>query len=701
MKKNILFNAITALALPILLIDFANAANIEESTILEYQVTAKKLDESRNKLSPKTGGSSFTFKQSDIENLPQGQATSLNQVLLRAPSVTQGTQGQLFVRGDHANLQYRINGVMLPEGITGFSQSLDTHFADKVDFLTGAMPAQYGFRTAGVVDITTKSGAFEKNNRSELMIGGNNTRQFNQQIGGIKGNLNYYLNATYLENNRGIESTTAARKSTHNDTNQNNLFGYFSYLIDASKRLNLIVSNSNNRFQIPNNPGQSANYSLNGYNNVDSNSLNQKQIESNKFVIAALQGVADNDVEYQLSLYSRYSDLKFRSDYVGDLVFNGIASDLDRSSFANGVQGDFSYELNEKNTLRSGFLLNNNRVKSATNNLVFATDDDGNQTSSDPFAIDEGSSKNSQFVGAYIQNEWKALDKLTVNYGVRLDASYAYVNESQVSPRLNTVYDLTKDTKIHAGYSRYFTPPPVSSISETTRNRFENTTNASESSRNDKVRAERTSYYDVGISHKVTPNLTLALDGYYKQIRNLLDEHQFGNSLIYSPFNYQQGKAYGLEFKADYRKDAFASYFNFSAQNAYGKNIISGQYIHDSEELEYISKNNVTLDHSQSYTMSGGISHSLFGTKYGADFIYGSGLRTGENNLNTMPSYIQFNANISRDVDIIALGKMNLRLALVNIFDKKYQLTDGSGIGVSASQYALRRTAYLIVSKKF
>ena len=34
--------------------------------------------------------------------------------------------GQLHVRGDHANIQYRIDGVTLPEGITGFGQTLDT-----------------------------------------------------------------------------------------------------------------------------------------------------------------------------------------------------------------------------------------------------------------------------------------------------------------------------------------------------------------------------------------------------------------------------------------------------------------------------------------------------------------------------------------------------------------------------------------------
>lgn len=242
-----------------------------------YEITATKLDQSRNKLSPKTGGSAFSFNQKDIDNLPQGQATPLNQVLLRAPSVVANSQNQVHVRGDHGNLQYRINGVMLPEGVNGFGQSLDTHFAQSVEFLTGAMPAQYGLRTAGVVDIKTKNGAALKGGRSELTVGGNDMLRYNQQQGGTKGNLDYYVSATYMQNSRGIESTTAARNANHNDTSQDNVFGYFSYILDASKRLSFIVSNYNNRFQIPNNPNQEAAYDLNG-KTANSNYLNENNL---------------------------------------------------------------------------------------------------------------------------------------------------------------------------------------------------------------------------------------------------------------------------------------------------------------------------------------------------------------------------------------------------------------------------------------
>ncbi len=668
-----------------------------------YEITAKKLDESRNKLSPKTGGSSFSFDQKAVENLPQGQMTGMDQVLLRAPGVAQNAHGQLYVRGDHANLQYRINGVMLPEGVTGFGQVLDTHFADKIDFLTGAMPAQYGLRTAGVIDIKTKGGKFEKNGYSELMTGQNNDFGANQQISGSKGNLNYYLSATYLQNNRGLESPTAARKAIHNDTQQNKLFGYFSYLLDASKRLSFIVGNADSRYQIPNNPGQETTYDLSGNDSFDSRNLSQMQKESNRYAIATLQGVSDSDIDYQISAFTRYSGLDYRSDYVGDLMINGSASNLDRSSFASGLQGDFSKKLNEKNTLRTGFYFNNERNHSSTENYVFDVDSNGDQTSTDPRQINEIANKTSQVYSLYLQNEWKALDDLSINYGARFDAAHTYTNESQLSPRLNANYDLSKKTKIHAGFSRYFTPAPVAKMSQTSLASFSGTTNEAEGNLESygKLRAERTSYYDVGVSHQVDENLTLGIDGYYKKIRNMIDEHQFGNAMIYVPFNFQQGKVFGAEFTADYRKKNFSSYFNLGLQKAFARNIISNQYIHEAEEIEYISKHNVAPDHLQTMTASAGAAYNWLGTKISGDVIYASGLRAGDNNRNTMPAYTIFNSAIARDFDLPRIGKINFRLAGVNLTDKTYRFSNGSGIGINASQYGMRRTFYLIASKSF
>ncbi len=122
-----------------------------------------KLDKARDTIIPDLGATAHTFSEAQIETLSQGANAPFNEVILRAPGVAQDSaaNGDLHVRGEHANLQYRINDVLLPEGITGFGLELDPRFVESMRLITGSLPAAYGFRTAGVVDIQTKSGAFE------------------------------------------------------------------------------------------------------------------------------------------------------------------------------------------------------------------------------------------------------------------------------------------------------------------------------------------------------------------------------------------------------------------------------------------------------------------------------------------------------------------------------------------------------------
>lgn len=665
----------------------------------EYEIKAKKLDQSRNNLSPKTGGSSYKFNRSDIDNLPQGQASSLNQVLLRAPGVTQDSYGQIHIRNDHSNIQYRINDVIIPEGINGFGQVLDSRFADSIDLITGALPAQYGYRTAGVVEIKTKDHVSKKNLDkgfySEAIYGSNRTAGFNQQASGSKAGLNYFLSTSYLENNRGLESPTPTRRSIHNQTKQDKIFGYFSYLIGDKKRLNLILANATNRYQIPNIADQNPEFELANVKPINSANVNQRQSESNRFAVLALQGVNDYDVDYQISAFSRQSLLKFRGDEVGDLIFSGNSSKIDKSSLTSGIQADFSKEINNKNTLRAGLYFSNTGVKDDQSNLLFAIDKN-NHVATNPFLIKDGSKKNTQLYSLYIQNEYKTSEKLNFNFGGRFDMVQSIIDDHHFSPRAGAVYKLTNKTKLHAGYSRYFTAPKAEIVSNLNINRFTNTTNAPETFINNKVLAEKTDYYDIGIKHQFNKELSFGIDSYYKKVRDLLDEGQFGSAFIFKPFNYEKAEIYGMEITSDYKKNNFSAYANLALQKARAFKINSGEYLHEEAEIDYTTKHYVHPDHAQKVTASLGLAYKLADTNIGGDAIFGSGLRRGEANTLSMPSYTQVNLFAVQD-----FKKFKLRFSVNNALDKIYRLRDGSGIGVGATQYSPRRSFYLIASTEF
>ncbi|MBL0901516.1 MAG: TonB-dependent receptor, partial [Reyranella sp.] len=138
------------------------------------EVIAKKLDRERSEIQPSLGATRYDFGKTAISNAPQGENAPLNQVLLRAPGVVQDGFGQIHVRGDHGSLQYRLDGVQLPEGLSLFSQVLSPRFADSLSLITGALPAQYGLRTAGVVDIGVKSGTTNPGGEASVMGGSYN-----------------------------------------------------------------------------------------------------------------------------------------------------------------------------------------------------------------------------------------------------------------------------------------------------------------------------------------------------------------------------------------------------------------------------------------------------------------------------------------------------------------------------------------------
>jgi hypothetical protein len=107
---------------------------------------AKTFDALRSNLFTTIGTTSYAISHDDIQSLPQGVNQPVEKVLLEAPGVSQDSaaSGLLHVRNDHANVQFRINGVMLPDGVTGFGSILETDLIGTISLVTGALPAERG-----------------------------------------------------------------------------------------------------------------------------------------------------------------------------------------------------------------------------------------------------------------------------------------------------------------------------------------------------------------------------------------------------------------------------------------------------------------------------------------------------------------------------------------------------------------------------
>ena len=241
----------------------------------------EKFDEVRRNIVAPTGAGSYELNQQALEALPQGINTPLDKVLLQTPGVSQDSaaSGELHVRNEHANLQYRINGIMLPDGVGAFGQIIDTGIVGSLALITGALPAQYGLRTAGVLDIQTKADAFNNSGSVSVYGGSHDSITTSAEYGGTVGQTQYFVSGRYLNNNLGIENPTPAYKEK--------CFLYLSTVLDPTSRLTFMSGVSNGSYQIPNNPGQTPAFTVSGISNFDSSQLNERQTEFNQFNVLA------------------------------------------------------------------------------------------------------------------------------------------------------------------------------------------------------------------------------------------------------------------------------------------------------------------------------------------------------------------------------------------------------------------------------
>lgn len=679
-------------------------------------VTARRLDAARDQIQPELGADDFKFDRTTLKNQPGGEDRSLTQILVHAPGVTLDSYGQVHVRNEHANLQYRLNGVIVPESISGFGQTFDPRVADSIDLITGTLPAQYGYRTSGVVSLKTRTGAFDNGGDVGFYGGSFGWIQPSATLHGSAGKLNYFFSGSYLQNDIGVENPTASRDAIHDRTTQYRAFGYVSDILSDTSRLTVFGGTAIGHFQIPDVPGQGENpattFPLNGRSTFDSAHLDQNQREITHYGVLAYQYAGDK-LNFQVAPFIRYSQTLFTPDpQGGDIIINGFSDNSRLSSLAFGLQTDGSYKLSDAHTLRFGAFFQNERTRSTVASQVFPVDPvTGLPTTDVPETITEQGGKTGQLYGVYLQDEWAVTPTLTLNYGLRFDAVRAYTREQQVSPRANLVWKPREGTTLHLGYARNFTPPPQELVATTTVAAFDGTTRQSPIQTGDPVRAERESYFDGGIEQVVAPGLTLGLDAYYKKKTNLLDEGQFGSSLVLSPFNYATGYAWGVEFRANYVHGPLSLYANVARGQEKGKNIISSQFFFAPDELAYIANHYIYTDHSQKWTASGGASVTIkdgLGTLVPtADFLYGDGLRKDDPagivpNGGKLPSYFTANLGIAQNFDGPGFLKgLSIRFDVTNITDKIYLIRDGSGVGVGAPQYGQRRGFFAGIRKTF
>jgi hypothetical protein len=164
----------------------------------------------------------------------------------------------------------------------------------------------------------------------------------------------------------------------------------------------------------------------------------------------------------------------------------------------------------------------------------------------------------------------------------------------------------------------------------------------------------------------------------------------------------------GIELSGNYQNGPWSVFGNIAWSEAKGTNINSAQFNFDPDELAFIGRNWIYLDHNQSWTGSAGAAYTFnqgsdWATRITGDVVYGNGLRktvvTPNDQANA--AYATVNLSLAQMIPIKGTRGTQVRFDVVNLFDASYQLRDGSGVGVGAPQFGARRTFLVGLTQKF
>ena len=675
-----------------------------DSSLTEVVITAhrvseslwrqnRQLDAARDEsLLPKLGATEYHVDQQALEALPQGQNTPLDKLLLQTPAVSYDSaisNPDFHIRNEYANVQYRINGIQLPDGVSALGPVLETGFIGNLNLLDGALPAQYGLRTAGVVDIATKT-EFDPGGILDLYGGAWNTFSPSIEYGSSVGQTQYFVTGRYLQSAQGLENAAPTENPIHDRTTQEKFFGYGSTLLGDSSRLTYMSGAFVGQFQIPDVVGQVPLGDF-GSPTLSSSSLNENETDRFYFGVLALQTHYEQ-VDVQLSIFTRYATVDFVPDLNGDLAFNDVASNVVRKSLLNGAEFDIAERLSDAHTLRAGSIASVEKTQVQDLSTLLPLDAEGNPLPT-PVTLNDYTAKTGWIAGGYVQDEWRMRPDLTLNTGLRFDQMNQFVSANQLSPRIALIYKPAAQTSLHAGVSRYFTPPMQGQSTPNNLALFQNTVQQPAVPLDEPVRPERATYFDAGVEQTLPAGLTAGLDVYYKRSTDTIDDGQFGQAVVLDEFNYADGFSRGEEFKISYATGGFRAYANVSHEITMVKKVVSSQYlIDDPVELAYLATRYTYASDAQTITASTGASYrwrSLFAS---VDGLYGSGLRAGFANEQHSPGYTQWNAALGWAFDPWNSPKsLTVRLSAINIFDRSYVLREATGIGEFAPQYGPRR----------
>lgn len=496
-------------------------------------------------------------------------------IVASAPGIATDDNGRLHPRGSESQVQYVVDGVPITDNLSAiFSTSLDARTLRTAEVLTGGIPAEFGDKLAGVINVNTRSG-LETPTQGGISISGGSfsTGEVGADFSTRTKKFGFLTNLSATTSQRFLDPPTL--ENFHNFGRTGKGFFRLDYQFDQNNSLRGTFLLGGSNFQVPNRLEQE----------FAGQSQRQRLRDNSEFI--TFQHIFSSNTLGQFSFFNRSGTARLTSNPES----TPVAAFQDRTlqniggiATLSTTQGGHNIKFGGQFTItpvRENFSF---YPTAPFDNLI---DENGNVfpnpvnnfTAANPFIFN--GHRTGRTLSAYVQDHFTLFRNFTVDAGIRYDNYRLLIKDDGFSPRIGIAYFIPRtQTTLRASYNYFFQPPPAENLllaSSAEASALSPLAVIQGQSGLRPILVDRENVFEIGAQQQLSRFFRLNLSAYQKRINNFADKDQFFDTGIIFPITISRGRVTGEELRLESSEiKGFRGSLSYANARAYGVTPISG-----------------------------------------------------------------------------------------------------------------------------
>lgn len=521
--------------------------------------------------------SSDTDIAQTILERPVGAAPSraIESIVASTPGFVTDDNGRMHPRGSESQVQYVVDGVPITDNMSAiFSTSLDARTLRTVEVLTGGIPAEFGDKLAGVINVNTRSGLEGPTQGGISFSGGSfSTGETAVDFATHTKKLGFLMNLSASTSQRYLDPPTL--DNFHNFGRTGKGFFRLDYQFDANNSLRGVFNFGGSNFEVPNRFNQEA-----------AGQDQRQRLRDNSQNISFQHIFSPNSVA-QFSFFHRQNNAQL----ISNTLSTPVVANQDRTLQNYGGIGSLAITHGSHNIKIGGQFtitpVDEHFSFYPTEQFPDLVDEEGNVflnpvnnfNALNPFVFDQ--SKTGRTLSAYVQDRFTAFKNFTLDLGVRYDNYKLLIHEQELSPRVGFAYFIPKTkTTLRASYNRLFQPPPAENLllaSSSAAAALSPIAVLQGVTTVNPILPDKQHAFEAGAQQLLSSLFRLNLTVYQKRIENFSDKDQFFETGVIFPIAISSGRVTGEEVRLESTDiHGFHTFVSYANARAFGVTPITG-----------------------------------------------------------------------------------------------------------------------------